>query len=581
MTNLAKPAIAYSLAAIVFTLGAAAWIGCKPSGSVNSQTARRPGPVTFNRDIAPILFQHCAPCHRPGQSAPFSLLNYADAQKRAPDLVKVTQERYMPPWLPEPGYGDFIGERRLSAAQIEIIRQWVEEGASEGAVADLPPAPSWPDDWHLGQPDLVLQMSPPYALAPEGPDVYRNFVIPIPVSATRYVQAVEFRPGNNSVHHVRIMIDQSGQSRRLDDQDPEPGFGGMSTPAKFPPGHFLTWVPGKISAPEPDGLGWVLEKDTDLVLQIHMQRTGKAELLAPKIGFYFTNQPPTKTALLIGLHAELIDIPPGENNYRVERTLPLSADVQVLAVLPHLHYLGKAVEGFAQMPDGTRKWLLFIKQWDFNWQGEFRFRQPVFLPKGAVLTMRYTYDNSAENPRNPNHPPRRVLFGPQSTDEMGELWLQVLPGKTADLTILQRERRISSFRETASFYEQFLRTHPDDAPAHVGLGKVLGPLGQAAAAAQHFQTALALNPSLPEAHYYLGLIQFDARQFAEARAEFESELRLNPNFYRAQVALGMICIEEQNLDQAEVHIRAALRLNPKDSGVQETLSRIEKAKASR
>jgi hypothetical protein len=579
MTNLAKRTIAFSVEVILFILAVGFGVACKPSAPSNSPASRPPGPVTFNRDVAPILFHHCAPCHRPGQSAPFSLLSYADAQKHAPDLVKVTQKRYMPPWLPEPGFGDFAGERRLSAEQLETIRQWVDEGAMEGAAADLPLMPQWPEGWQLGQPDVVLQMSPPYTLGPEGSDLYRNFVIPIPVNEKRYVRAVEFLPGNKSVHHVRIMIDQTGQSQRLDEQDSEPGFGGMSTPARFPSGHILTWVPGKMPSPEPEGLPWILEKETDLVLQIHMQRTGKAESLQPSIGLYFTNTPPTKAALVIGLLSELIDISPGASNYVVERAFTLPVDVQVLGVLPHLHYLGKEVQGFARLPDGTRKWLLLIKQWDFNWQGEFRYRQPVFLPKGAVLTMRYTYDNSAQNPRNPNHPPRRVRYGPQSTDEMGELWLQVLPGSMSDLSILQRERRLMDSRETAAFYENFLREHPDDAPSHVGLGKVLGPLGQRASAAQHFRTALELFPSQPEAHYYLGLIFFDDQKYPEARLEFESELRINPNYYKALVGLGLICIGEQNLDQAEMHLRAAAQINPKDPGVQETLTRIVKAKA--
>jgi mono/diheme cytochrome c family protein len=571
-------AIAVAMA-IVLGLGGVSWLGCGASKSSDSPTANRSGPLTFNRDVAPILFQHCASCHRPGQSAPFSLLSYADAQKHAADIVKVTQKRYMPPWLPESGYGEFVGERRLSAEQLEVLRRWVEGGTLEGAAEDLPPTPRWTEGWQLGEPDLVLQLAPPYTLGPEGPDVYRNFVIPVPVNETRYVQALEFRPGNGSVHHVRILIDQAGQSRRLDEQDPEPGFEGMRPPAKFPVGHMITWVPGKVPAREPEGLPWVLERDTDLVLQIHMQRTGRPELLQPTIGLYFTNRPPTRPALVIGLLSELIDIPPGEKNYVVERKFKLPVDVQVLSVLPHLHYLGKEVQGFATLPDGTQKWLLLIKHWDFNWQGEYRYRKPLFLPGGSTLTMRYTYDNSDANVRNPNQPSRRVIFGPQSTDEMGELWLQVLPNNANDLAILRREKLRMDSRETAAFYENFLRSHPDDAPAHVGLGKVLGPLGDTSAAAQHFRIALQLNSSQPEAHYYLGLLLFDEQKFDEARAEFKGELSVNPNYYKAHVGLGMVCIEEENLVQAETHVRAALALNPKDAGVQQMLARIVKAKA--
>jgi hypothetical protein len=579
MTNIGTTAVSCRAAAIAFAIGGVFLSGCRPPASSSSPAVHQAGPITFNHDVAPILFQHCAPCHRPGQSAPFSLLDYADTRKHAPDIARVTRDRYMPPWLPEPGYGEFVGARRLDARQIEVIRRWVEGGAVEGVAADLPPTPVWPEGWQLGEPDLVLQLSPPYALDPDGPDVYRNFVIPVPIDETRYVQAIELHPGNRSVHHVRILIDQSGQARQLDEQDSEPGFGGMRTAASFPPGHMLTWVPGKTPGPEPEGLPWVLERDTDLVLQIHMRRTGRPEQLQPAVGFYFTNRPPTKTAVVLGLLSQLIDIPAGEKNYLVERAFKLPADVNVLAVLPHLHYLGKEVQGFATLPDGTRKWLLLIKSWDFNWQGEYRYTKPVFLPKGAVVTMRYTYDNSSNNLHNPSQPPRRVLFGPQSTDEMGELWLQVLPNNRNDLSILRREKQLLDAQETAAFYQNFLRTNPDDAPSHVGLGKVLGPLGQTSAAAQHFRAALELDPNQSEAHYYLGVIAMDNGQFPEARAEFEAELRHNPKYYKAYVGLGTICIQEQDLDQAEAQLKAAFRVNPKDRGVREMLGRIVKAKA--
>jgi len=281
----------------------------------------------------------------------------------------------------------------------------------------------------------------------------------------------------------------------------------------------------------------------------------------------------------MGLVAQLIDIPAGATNYTVTRSLELPVHVKLLAVMPHAHYLAREVRFKATFPDETSRSLLWIPRWDFNWQEEYRYQQPVSLPRGTRLEFAIRYDNSAANVRNPNHPPRRVLFGPQSTDEMGELWLQILPDDANDLAILQREKRLMDSRETAAFYENFLQAHPDDAPSHVGLGKVLGPLGQTAAAARHFRTALELNPGQAEAHYYLGLILLDERQFPDARAQFDSELRVNPDYYKAYVALGTICIEEQNLDQAEMHLRTALRINPKDPGVQQMLARIVKARA--
>ena len=309
-----------------------------------------------------------------------------------------------------------------------------------------------------------------------------------------------------------------------------------------------------------------------------MRRTGKKETIQPHIGFYFTDLPPSKTPLVMGLVAQLLDIPAGATNYTVTRSFELPSEVELLAVMPHAHYLAREVRFAATFPDGTTRSLLWIPRWDFNWQEEYRYQQPVLLPRGARLECSISYDNSAANIRNPNQPPRRVRFGPQSTDEMGELWFQILPKNAKALAILQREKRLMDSRETAAFYENFLRTHPDDAPSHVGLGKVLGPLGQTAAAARHFRSALELDPGQPEAHYYLGLILLDERQFPEARAEFQAELRAHPNYYKAHVGLGMICIEEQDLDQAETHLRAALRIDPQDPGVREMLARVVKAR---
>jgi len=537
------------------------------------------GPITFNHDLAPLIFQHCAPCHRPGGAGPFSLLQYADVRRRAKEIGEVTAGRLMPPWLPVPDGPAFIDSRRMTEAEVDLFRRWIASGELEGAAGDLPPVPTFPSNWQLGQPDLVVRMIEPFELGPEGPDVYRNFVVPLPLTSNRFVQAFEFRPGNQSVHHVRILFDHTGQCRRLDDQDADPGFGGMNVPARFPPGQLLAWAPGHQPRRNPPELTWLLEANSDLVLQMHMQRTGKKETVQPEIGFYFTESPPDRIPFVMGLISQLIDIPASETNYAVARSFKLPVDVELLAVMPHAHYLAREVRFTATFPDGKKRSLLRIPRWDFKWQELYRYNEPVRLPRDTRLELSISYDNSSANIRNPNRPPRRVVFGPQSTDEMGEIWFQVMPGNANDLAILKREKQLMDSRETAAFYENFLRAHPGDAPSHVALGKVLGPLGRTAAAAQHFRIALDLKPDQPEAHYYLGLIFFDDHQFSSARLEFEGELRVNPEHYKSLVGLGLICIEEQDLDQAEVCVRTALRINPKDPGVREILSRIEKARA--
>ncbi|HXG67520.1 MAG TPA: hypothetical protein VNO70_20630, partial [Blastocatellia bacterium] len=206
----------FLLPASCLLLLAAALVIFPPAGRAQSGSGS-PGALTFNKDIAPIIFRSCAECHHPGGSAPFSLLTYQDVKKRASQIALVTRNRYMPPWLPEPGHGDFAGERRLSDAQIKLIQQWVEQGAAEGAPAELPPAPKFNEGWQLGQPDMVVKMPEPYTLPADGSDVFRNFVIPAPVSSTRYVKAVEILPGNKQiVHHANLLIDRSQSSRRRD-----------------------------------------------------------------------------------------------------------------------------------------------------------------------------------------------------------------------------------------------------------------------------------------------------------------------------------------------------------------------------
>ena len=547
------------------------WTFCLAGTSVLSfaQSA-----VTFNRQIAPILFHNCASCHRPGQSAPFSLLSYEDGKKHAADIAKVTSTGYMPPWLPDSGHGEFVGERRLEAAEIKLIQTWVELGAPEGDPKELPPLPRFTDGWQLGPPDLIVEIPEPYPLAAEGKDLYRNFVIPAPLRANRFVRAFEFQPRNRAVHHVRIKFDSTRQSRRLDNQDSDVGFPGMRTPGRFPRGHMTTWVPGQTPMPVPDGMQWPLEKEADIILEVHLQRTGKPESIRPQIGLYFTNTPPTKSSLLIGLSAQLIDIAPGETNYIVEREIKLPADSQALTILPHMHYLGKEIDAFAVLPNGTKQWLLRIPNWDFNWQGEYRYGEPVTLPAGSTLKMRVRYDNSAGNIRNPNHPPRRVEYGPQSTDEMAELWVQVLAKNASDLAALEKAQRNANDLETVAFYEGELRENPNNAAVHTALGKVLGPMGRLDEAVLHFRAALELAPELVEAHYYLALSLLTMRELEGARREFEATLKYDPGYVKAHDGLGLIALRLNRPAEAEKHFLRALELNPDDPAAISNLQKL-------
>ena len=476
-------------------------------GAATSNRPHHPGSsdwLTFNKHIAPILFEHCASCHRPGGGGPFDLLTYRDVQLRLPLIADAIERRAMPPWVPEPGFAKFVGERRLSDEEIDIFRRWVDEGAIEGNPADLPPAPQWSAGWQLGEPDLVVTL-PPYTVPATGREIYRNLVAPIPVSETRYVTSVELWWGDTRVvHHARMMIDSTPSSRLFDERSPEPGFDGMDivSDADNPPGHFVGWAPGRVQVRGADEIAWPLNPGTDLVLQLHLRPTGLPELVEAKIGFIFAERPPTKAAALIMLGSFELDIPPGEANYLVTDTYELPVDVDALGVYPHAHYLGKQVWGVATLPDGTTKWLLRVDKWNFDSQDMYRYETPIFLPAGTTLSMRWVYDNSADNPLNPNDPPERVVYGSRSSDEMSDLVIQVVPRNRSELEILKRdlawkyERRDviylarrehamgdslaaqRNYAEAIPHYQQALRLKTDDADVHVSMAKAFASLGQ-------------------------------------------------------------------------------------------------------
>ena len=539
--------------------------------------------ITFNRDIAPLVFQHCSTCHRPGQAGPFPLLTFNDVKKRAKQIAEVTSSRYMPPWLPEGAMGEFLGDRRLTESEARRFTLWFEAGAPEGVPAELPPQPKWVEGWQLGQPDLVASMPRRFVLPAEGRDVYRNFVIPVQLERPRYVRAVEFRPNNRRlVHHAFVKVDSSGQVQKLDGVDGQPGFDGMNPPdsVQMPNGYFLSYQPGKISTFEPPGFGWVLKPGQALVVQAHLRPTGKPEDLQAEVGLYFTDIPPTNITRVLSLSSLNIDIPAGTNRYLAADNLTLPVEVEVLAVLPHTHYLGKRLEGFAHLPDGETKNLLSIPKWDFNWQGDYRYAKQVRLPAGTVLEMRYLFDNSAANPNNPNQPPKEVFFGPQSSDEMAELWFQLKVSNPDDDARLARAFNQKNLLLLIRYDEFRLRRNPHDARARTELGFAQWSQGQVAEAEKSFQAAILDEPAYDQPHYYLGVVYRTQNQLTRARDEFETAIRLNPKNARAFGNLGLVCLGLGEVDKAERSLRQAAELDPTDVLARTALGQIQQARAN-
>jgi tetratricopeptide (TPR) repeat protein/mono/diheme cytochrome c family protein len=522
------------------------------------------GRVTFNRDIAPILFEECAGCHRPHTAAPFSLLNYQDARPLAQRIAAVTATGFMPPWLPEPGYVEYADARTLSNEQIALIRRWVEEGAEEGDPEDLPPIPDWTEGWQLGSPDLVIEMPVSFELPPGGADVFRNFVIPIPVTSARYVRAVELRPESpRAVHHAVMMVDRSPASRRLDELDPAPGYESHfhSGSAENPGGFFLGWTPGKVPHPGTEEMSWRLEEGTDFVVQLHMRPTGHPERVSASVGFYFAEQPPVRTPALIALSSRTIDISPGQKDYTISESYVLPVDVEVYSLYPHAHYLGKHLEGFAILPDGTKQWLLQILDWDFDWQDEYRLLSPITLPKGSTIRMRFIYDNSSTNPRNPNRPPKRVVFGRNSTDEMGDLLIQVVTRESADLTLLQLDYAVKWSEIRLAGLRHALRLNPDNAIDHFKMGVALAERGSIDEAVRHYTRALEIDSRLAEAHSNLGNVWRRRGELDAAIAHYRRALKAKPELAAAHYNLGVTLGAQRKVDEAVRHYRSALEVD--------------------
>ncbi|HYG77594.1 MAG TPA: EF-hand domain-containing protein [Planctomycetota bacterium] len=396
-------------------------------------------PVTFNKHVAPIIFANCTGCHRDGEVAPFALNNYADAKSHAKQIARVTKSRFMPPWKAEPGYGDFHDARRLSDQQIATITKWVEQGSIEGNAADLPPAPQFKDGWSLGEPDLILKMPEAYTVPAEGKDVYRCFVLPMDIPEDKYVAAVEYRPSNRKVvHHALFFLDTTGAARRKDAQDPEPGYKSFAGPGIIPTGGLGGWAPGAFARRLSDDAGRKMNKGSDFVLQIHFHPSGKPEKEQSSVGIYFTKKTPEKVVQGFALRSRKIDIPPGEKNYKVSDTYVTPIDTQLLGITPHAHLICREMKAEATLPDGKIQPLIWIKDWDFNWQDQYLYEKPLKLPKGTKLSMEFTYDNSAENIRNPSNPPKRVTWGEQTEDEMAILFLQFVPERASDAGLMRQ-----------------------------------------------------------------------------------------------------------------------------------------------
>jgi tetratricopeptide (TPR) repeat protein len=527
--------------------------------------ADRPAAPTFSEGVAEILHESCASCHRPGGAAPFPLLTYDQAREHGERIARMTAARAMPPWPPSRPVEAFLDERRLTDPEIELIQRWVADGMPLGDAASVPSLPELSEDWALGPPDLVVEMDEAFVVPADAEEMFRNFVLPVGLEEPRWIRAVELRPGGDHVvHHATLVVDRTSASAELDRREPGPGFDGMGSAggAQHPGGVFIGWTPGKGAAQDAADLAWQLHPGSDLVARLHIRPMDEPASVRARVGLHFADGPPERRPVALQLGVQSIEIPAGEPAHEVRDSFALPVDVDVLSVYPHAHYLGKHVEAWAETPTGERVWLLEIPNWDFDWQDEYRFREPVRLSAGTLLHMRYTYDNSSANEQNPSDPPIRVTYGPRSVDEMADLIVQTVPVAAAGAALLAQsaDRKVAEIKLQG--YELALRLGHEDAALRYNMGIAEAARGRLAEAEAHLRRATALDPGLAEGFINLGIVLHQQGRVPDALSAYLRAVELAPTEPRAHHNAGVALQELGRSAEAERRFRAAVEHDP-------------------
>ena len=473
------------------------------------------------------------------------------------------------------------------------------QGAAPGNPVDHLSTLQLAPGWQLGEPDLIVKLSTPYRLPLEDSDVFRNFVIPNVTASDRYVRALEFKLDNHEVvHHAEFRLDETDASWQRDNEESSTGFGGMNNAtAHHPDGHFVNWVPGKRASELPEALAWRLPADADLVVQLHMMPSDFEEIIDPKIGLYFADEPPELNPQMIWLGSRWLPIAAGDNSFITRDSYELPFDVDVLSVLPHCHFICKDIKAWAILPDGSQQWLARIEEWDFYRQNEPNLKRPLSLPRGTTVSMEFVYDNSADNERNPNSPPQDIEFGPLSSNEMADLWIQVMPrniheseslrrfsARHLQQKIIERQERLVEFEPDINGYIELARSYrrasqldkavtrlqealefaPKNTMVLESLAIALTYVGRHDEALVHWRSCVQLAPNDSRAHLNLGTALAFSNQVTEAKSHLKLATELDPGFAPAFFRLGRAQSYLGRFDDALLSFRAALALNPNE-----------------
>lgn len=392
-------------------------------------------PVYYEH-IEPIIHRNCTPCHQPGQAGPFSLVTYDDVAAKGEFIAEVTKSRYMPPWKADAAFQQYRNVRRLTDGEISLLQDWVKAGMPKGKgkrtqylrPADMPE-----------RPDLSISLPTPYMIPTTGIDDFRFFNVPTKLDRDRYIRKIEFRPGNKRlVHHSRLMTDTTHKVRDIDGlsaNDPR-----VNQFEKYPPvDKFLYgWVPGNFAIEFPRGTGKKLHRDTDLIMNIHYSPNRRDNQTDQStVNFFFTEEDSLREVFSLAIAEENITngpfiIPAGETKTFYSTFGPIPIDISAVAVLPHMHFLGRTFRSFAVTPDGDAIFLVKIDNWDFNWQETYQFSRLLKIPRGSTIFIEATFDNTAENPANPTIPPKTVTYGWETASEMLDMVMFYLVYKPGD-----------------------------------------------------------------------------------------------------------------------------------------------------
>jgi hypothetical protein len=439
--RLARPVVLRSVAVITAVGALCAVVGASPGGAPQDKDPRVPpgeSAPTFSKDVAPILYNKCVSCHRPGEVAPMSLITYKDVRPWARSIQDRVATRVMPPWFADRTYGHFRNDRSLTEQEIDTIEKWAGAGARQGNPADLPALPKFPSGWQIGTPDVVFEMAAEYQIPADGTVNYQYFEVPTNFKEDRWMQAGEVRAGDSEhVHHIIVSVIEPQPIRRPNVVSIRPVLAAGEplsprAPREITPEQraqfaqasrlagavmLVNWAVGEDAPIYQPGTAKRIPAGSTLLFQVHYTTNGVPGKDRSKIGLIFAREPPQKEILSGAIANPSFAIPPGAGDHQVESEAAFSDDVKVWSMHPHMHFRGKDMTYTAIYPDGRSEIILRVPKYDFGWQTDYWLAQPLSLPKGSKIHVTAHFDNSTANRNNPN-PKETVRWGDQTWEEM-------------------------------------------------------------------------------------------------------------------------------------------------------------------